>query len=253
MNVQYLKERQLLILHLSKAVHDDSMSKSHTYRLTVQQELTKANGNLEKPVSTIKDKIAEQVKLIGNYTITYSSGDLSQVTSKIVRDKSYIVNLQSRTCSCKEWQKNGYPCRHACLHLLRHPRGAREPEDHAESFFQLGRFVRSHSRLMVSPSICSDINIYPVRLRSLVAMYTPVYQPIILENIQADKSVLAPAPKVTGPGRCETKRYRSRGETGGPRKKQVHRCSNCGHVGHNKTKCRNPYVPPEQWEPLLTN
>ena len=95
MNAQYLKERQLPILHLFKAVHDDSMSKSHTYRLTVQQELTKANGNLEKPVSTIKDKIAEQVKLIGNYTITYSSDDLSQVTSKIVRDKSYIVNLRA--------------------------------------------------------------------------------------------------------------------------------------------------------------
>ena len=253
MNARYLAERQLPILHRFMAVHKNSMSKSHEFRVAVKEELAQAGGNLRKPAKDIKDKIAAQVALIGNYTIVFSSDDLSQVTSKSDPQKSVIVNGQARTCGCREWQRNGYPCRHACLHLLRHPRGAREPEHEAHEYFHLARYVahvlpacfsRLMSRLRLPRNVCDS--------GSLEAMYKPIYRPILLENIVADPLIQAPLPKVTGPGRRETKRFRSQGEGGGPRKKQTHRCQNCGGVGHNARSCKNAHVPCDRWPQLAS-
>ncbi|CAI9298269.1 unnamed protein product [Lactuca saligna] len=140
--------------------------------------------------------------------------------------EGYVVNLQSRVCSCRLWDISGIPCVHAqCAILFT----GQDPVHFISEWFHVDRFKAIYAN-----------NILPVNGR----------------NLWPRTSYIKPLPPLARrmPGRPTLKRKRHATEsqdkysqnkmkvTGKGRTVQ---CKNCLQRGHNKASCKNPKVTPE--------
>lgn len=140
--------------------------------------------------------------------------------------EGYVVNLQSRVCSCRLWDISGIPCVHAqCAILFT----GQDPVHFISEWFNVDRFKAIYAN-----------NILPVNGR----------------NLWPRTSYIKPLPPLARrmPGRPTLKRKRHATEsqdkysqnkmkvTGIGRTVQ---CKNCLQRGHNKASCKNPKVTPE--------
>ncbi|XP_022147770.1 uncharacterized protein LOC111016625 [Momordica charantia] len=120
------------------------------------------------------------------------------------------VNLNSKTCTCKQFDYFEIPCSHAI----------------AGAVF---RNISVHS-------LCSD----RYQIETLILGYAePVYplgdeEDWILPDDYVPKTIKPPK-FVPCVGRHQTTRIPSAGEV-----RQVHKCGRCGNVGHNRRTCRQP-------------
>ncbi|XP_022154803.1 uncharacterized protein LOC111021969 [Momordica charantia] len=120
------------------------------------------------------------------------------------------VNINSKTCTCKQFYYYEIPCSHAIA----------------------GAVLRNIS----VHTLCSD----RYRIDTLIQAYVePVYplgdeEDWILPYDYVPTTIQPPrfVPRV---GRCQTARIPSVGEV-----RQVHKCGRCGNVGHNCKTCRQP-------------
>ena len=72
--------------------------------------------------------------------ITVSDDDFAEVTllDDWNNQRRHIVNLKDNTCSCREWQETGKPCKHALAWILSN-RGLKI-EDFVHPYYLVGRF-----------------------------------------------------------------------------------------------------------------
>ena len=129
-------------------------------------------------------------------------GNLFDVQTDVGSNSTRIVDLVSRTCSCKMFQDLGYPCAHACAATL-----------------------ESQIDIM---ALCIDER----RIGSLRAVYEMGIIPVDIESVQS--MALLPPLVQRLPGRPKSKRIRSEVED---RYKRANFCSQCGKRGHNKRTC----------------
>jgi hypothetical protein len=83
-------------------------------------------------------KVAKEIQVLlqtraRRYRLLGARNDIFEIFSTETSE-NYIVNLQSRTCSCWAWQTSGIPCAHVLAVSLR--LGA-DPQTYANSFFRL--------------------------------------------------------------------------------------------------------------------
>ncbi|BFG35528.1 hypothetical protein CerSpe_218020 [Prunus speciosa] len=122
-------------------------------------------------------------------------------------EDSVMVDLQSRTCSCRMWQIKGFPCAHALVAILKNDKN---PFEYVEEYFTVEHFKK-----------CYNIPIFPI--------------PDIDRHAQeADEEfLLNPPVSKKPPGRPRVKQIKSLGE-----QKRPLTCSRCGQLGrHNKKTC----------------
>ena len=61
----------------------------------------------------------------------------------------YIVNLEDRTRSCREWQSNGYPCGHALAVILgRH----KDVQLYTKTFYTLDAYRSCYANAIIHPN-----------------------------------------------------------------------------------------------------
>ncbi|KAL8555094.1 hypothetical protein ACS0TY_003046 [Phlomoides rotata] len=132
----------------------------------------------------------------------------------VTRDDGYVVDLDDKTCTCREWQITGITCIHACtaIHFMHY-----NPADYVHRYYTVDKHMQAYQH-----------GIQPLNGRRMWPLN--------------DGEPIKPPPYRKMPGR--PKKMRKRGLDEDPRRpnklsKQGIQitCSVCGVVGHNKLGC----------------
>jgi hypothetical protein len=127
----------------------------------------------------------------------------------------FVVNLQTRECSCRKWMLTALPCVHAITSMQK--KGVKV-EDYVPDCFKKETYQNCYKHI-----------IYPVNGQSVWAV--------------TRYNDLQPPPIRRQPGRPKKKRNREAGEllkeNGGLNKKGLkQKCRRCNQPGHNKATCK---------------
>ncbi|KAL7251259.1 hypothetical protein ACSBR1_013148 [Camellia fascicularis] len=173
----------------------------------------------------MKKKLVDSLKLAKSWDVIVASDTVLELYSSI----SFYVDIGRQTCSCHEWQLNGFPCCHV-VHALRS--SGRDVYDFINPFFHVDCFRESYKE-----------SVYPV----------PSSERFDFDG--AGSSIIKPPITKKQPGRNKKKRIPSRGEN----VKQI-KCGRCLKYGNHSTTWlkalsygivnRNKYALAES--PLLT-
>jgi hypothetical protein len=60
----------------------------------------------------------------------------------------FVVNLEDRTCSCREWQVSGLPCKHALAFIIALADG--KIEMHVDSYYSIEKFRAAYAQLILA-------------------------------------------------------------------------------------------------------
>ena len=136
----------------------------------------------------------------------------------------WVVDLKRHSCGCFRWDLTGIPCCHA---------------------FKCIMAFRGNPEMYVHKAYSKEM---------YALAYAPIFQP--MPGMKQWDSTDHPKPNPPGlrklPGRpSQKKRIKEKGEGEAEheppvlRKRKPNACSNCGGLGHNKSKCKNPPAPPK--------
>ncbi|KAF7820809.1 uncharacterized protein G2W53_026264 [Senna tora] len=189
--------------------------------LLMQRFVAKKEGmeNYRGPICPRIETKLERAKLESRNYIFYATGDgRFEVESPWKRE---VVDLNSRTCTCKCWDLTGIPCRHgvAAVYKMR-----RTLEEYVDLYYSTSTFLNAYST-----------TIGPVPGEE--------YWPPTNCN-----QILPPEYK-TASGRPKKARKRAEDEPQNPftnintRKGVTTKCKNCGKPGHNYRSCKGPANP----------
>ncbi|KAJ6797994.1 uncharacterized protein M6B38_267785 [Iris pallida] len=133
-------------------------------------------------------------------------------------DRSNIVNIGTRACSCRDWQLYGIPCSHAIAALLS---SSKDVYEYTERYFTVASYNEAYSK-----------PIHPIQDRSEWSRAT--------DGLKSDGVRAVCPPKCRRPpGRPEKKRLC----TGEPnRERHTVHCSRCNQTGHYKRTCKAEIV-----------
>ncbi|XP_024016359.1 uncharacterized protein LOC112089836 [Eutrema salsugineum] len=128
----------------------------------------------------------------------------------------YMVNLETQTCSCQEFQMLRYPCSHAVVAAIR---SNTRVDSLVVAEYTKAFWIKAY-----------ECNIYPVTATAPI------------ETVGDDFSGLNLLPPRTRPppGRPRKTRIRSCGEIGLGQPKRFTVCGRCGGFGHNRATCKMP-------------
>ena len=134
-------------------------------------------------------------------------------------ERTYEINLQKRTCSCRKWDLSGLPCNHAVSAIYR---SGKYTEDYVSEFYKK-----------------------PFLLKA----YKPVFYPMPHQHGWTKtntEDIMPPAFRDHLKGRRREKRRKGKYEV--PKPKETSRmatitCSNCKLQGHKYTSCSKPLRP----------
>ena len=133
----------------------------------------------------------------------------SSTVFKVHSDPSMSVDIGKQTCSCCQWQANGFPCPHAVAAIRKSRRN-------------LNSFVIRYYH------VCSFAASYSCYISPMPTAWIP--------GIAETEDMIKPPTSTKQPGRPKRKRIPSIGEN-------IRRikCSRCGTMGnHNRKSCKEP-------------
>ncbi|KAK4390198.1 hypothetical protein Sango_2083100 [Sesamum angolense] len=197
------------ILTMLEALRRQLMCKFQKKRQWIAKYTEKICPRIQQKLDCIKIKALEFEPFL-------AADGIWEVT---LRSLSWLVNLQNRTCSYREWDLTGIPCSHAtCAILVEH----KEIEEHVDPYYSVENFKVAYSFI-----------VNPILDQSQWSTYSD-------EDFQA----IHPPPFKKLPGR--PKKLRRKGvdevDIGGrvTRKGIVQFFSNCGDTSHNRRRCKKP-------------
>ncbi|XP_012840146.1 PREDICTED: uncharacterized protein LOC105960504 [Erythranthe guttata] len=160
----------------------------------------------------VEKRLFNQLYGLSLIKIYRSSGTRYEVYEE---DKSYGVDLETRTCTCKSWQLDKLPGKQACAGI----------ESKGYSVFEF-----------VDP--CFRVDLYKEVYKYTINPIPSFDEEFDLYNAQTnhgpeDVFINPPASKAQ-PGHRRTKRIPSQVET------RVTKCARCGKPGHNRRTCKQP-------------
>jgi len=122
----------------------------------------------------------------------------------------FVVNLEDRTCSCREWQVSGLPCKHALAFITALDNG--KIEMHVDSYYSIEKFRAAYAQLI--PAMI-DKTQWPKSSHGFF-MHPPLLTPVA--------------------GRPKTERHK--GGTEKKKRKGQHQCPICLDYGHHWHNCK---------------
>ncbi|CAL8162558.1 unnamed protein product [Prunus armeniaca] len=157
------------------------------------------------PIFQLFERLQKAVDIGRHWDVSRSSEHVFEVRAEY----SFVIDIQQCTCSCHQWQLNGFPCAHAIAAILA---DYDDPYDYFEPYF-IADYYRN----------CYDIPIVP----------DPDVEKESPEGLE-DFIVKPPLTKKP-PGRPRTKRIKSSVED-----RRANKCSQCGHASqHNRKTCNH--------------
>ena len=199
-----LEARELPILSMLENIFSQMMTRFYKKG---REAIEDWSGQICPKIRTKLDKIADWA---ADYTPKPSGAGVFEVTRN---ERSYIVELNLRACTCRRWQLTGIPCSHACA-CLRHERI--KPEQMVSKCYSLHTYMQAYGS-----------QIRPVRDKSEWAKVNgPEVKPPFYEKIV---------------GRPKKNRRKNPEEKADGTKLSRHgvkiHCGYCRAEGHNRSGC----------------
>ena len=152
--------------------------------------------------------------------------------------KQYRVNLAEKTCTCRRFESQGFPCHHAINSIFTRRENA---QDYTEQVFTLVEYTATYATPIYPPIPAVNLGETPEFEDSELGMHWlsgRAGSAVESEEEDASADELLPPDIRRQPGRPRKRRIR--GHTEVEPKKKV-RCGNCKQFcGHNARTCRNP-------------
>ena len=143
--------------------------------------------------------------------MTLSSGTTAEISylDKEKREWRYPVDLEARTCSCRQWQITGLPCIHALFFITSLPGPAGNIQQYVHDYYSVARFKATYAYALPA-----------MEGKQQLDMVDPGFK------------LCAPVLKrAAGRPRKSRIRPRSEGAGLGARKRKCTRCGGSGHFG----------------------
>jgi hypothetical protein len=170
-------------------------------------------------VSTAAAKIQSLMLRARRYRLIKATDDVYEIYSTPTM-REYVVIVNTRTCTCFEWQHTGIPCSHAvAVSLMREE----DPQQYAQGFYTLAAYRQTYENPIFPPNVDAA---------DAVQQFTGIES----DGEDPGQSILPPKTRCP-PGRPKKKRIRSARERG-DRATHVYRCTRCGQSGHQGRTCR---------------
>ncbi|KAJ8764717.1 hypothetical protein K2173_009102 [Erythroxylum novogranatense] len=151
-----------------------------------------------------------------NQALTYQVLRSDEVEFEVLSmERSDIVNIGTRRCSCRDWQLHGIPCSHAVAALIS---CQKDVYAFVEKCFTVNSYRKAYAE-----------DIYPIPEK---VQWRKMSETTVNED---DIQMVRPPKFRRPPGRPEKKRICL--EDLNPEKHTVH-CSRCNQTGHYKTTCK---------------
>ena len=213
-------DKSLPVIELMDTIRQKIMEKLYQRRTLAMKLTSKVLPHI------IKSLNAKSRGLVG-YSIHKGIGHMAEI-SGVYMDLTpwrHIVNLETRTCTCKRWQLTGLPCNHA-ISLICSYRGL-ELEDYVDSCYFVSKFKSAYEGWM-----------------------EPIPDKSMWPQVQLEFKLWPPVLKRAA-GRPRSRRIKSVAE-GGSRKRK--KCKRCGQLGHMQKTCNETVYdsddpPPAQPKP----
>ncbi|KAK6916272.1 Zinc finger, SWIM-type [Dillenia turbinata] len=203
-NTWILEARELPILQVIERIHSKLMSE-------FEERRSKGNSWFSVLAPSAEKRIIEALAHASTFKVLRSDEVEFEVISP---ERSDIVNLGTRTCSCRDWQLYGTPCSHAVAALLS---CGKDVYAFTEKCFTVASYREAYSQ-----------TIHPIPGK--LVWKKPDEEPA------NDNILIVRPPKFRRPpGRPEKKRICV--EVLNHEKHTVH-CSRCYQTGHYKTTCK---------------
>jgi hypothetical protein len=145
-----------------------------------------------------------------NLEVLECSDEMAEITLRGGSGFRFVVNLAQRTCSCRQWEVSGIPCKHALAFITSLPNAP--IEKYVDLYYSIEKFRAAYSALI--PAL-PDKRRWPKSVHGFF-MYPP-----LLKSVS---------------GRHQTERHK--GCSGNKGKKGQHQCPICKEYGHHWPKCR---------------
>lgn len=209
LNRWILEARELPIIQVIERIHSKLMAEFNERREKAMTWASVLAPSAEKRMSEAIECAS------GGYQVLRSDEVEFEVLSA---DRSNIVNIGTRSCSCRDWQLYGIPCSHAVAALLS---SRKDIYEYTEKYFTVANYCETYSQA-----------IHPVPEKIEWSKAT--------EGLPDDENRAVRPPKFRRPpGRPEKKRLCM--EESNREKHTVH-CSRCNQTGHYKRTCKAEIV-----------
>lgn len=173
-------------------------------------------GILVPPAESL---VLEAVQRASTYQVF--RGSEAQFEVKSHTEGTFIVDIRTRSCSCRGWELCGIPCAHAVAALLSSRQNVNR---FAESCFSVASYRKAYSHA-----------IHPVPDKALWKEMSD--QKFPNEGNEIIEVLIKPPKSLQPPGRPRKRRMQA--ENAGRAKRVVH-CSRCNQTGHFRTTCTAP-------------
>lgn len=198
-----LEFRELPVLQVVERIHNKLMVEFETRR-------SKINSLFSILAPSAEKRLMEAINHASAYQVLRSDEVEFEVLSL---DRSDIVNIGTRCCSCRDWQLYGIPCSHAVAALIS---CRKDVYAFTEKCFTLDSYRETYA-----------VEIHPIPER--------IEWRKMSEDADDDIQVVRPPKYRRPPGRPEKKRICIEDVN---REKHVVHCSRCNQTGHYKTTCK---------------
>ncbi|KAL6659926.1 hypothetical protein ACP70R_002048 [Stipagrostis hirtigluma subsp. patula] len=198
------KHKGLMLFELCDTIRKKLMAKF----LKRKRVANRLQGHIILP-SVMKELHAKSRNL--DFDLERNDNCEAEVTERGPNGKRHIVDLEQRTCTCREWQVSGKPCAHA-LCFLSAIRFKLEPYVH--DCYSVSKFKAAYAPRI--PAL-TDISQWPKNTHDFY-----LHPPILKRSA----------------GRPSTERVKSAAEGKPKGRKGRHQCPICKGYGHSWKKCK---------------
>ncbi|XP_042512543.1 uncharacterized protein LOC122087456 [Macadamia integrifolia] len=203
-NKWILEACELPIIQVIEWIHSKLMG-------VFSERRAKGYGWMSKLAPSAEIRITEAINHASAYRVLRSDEVEFEVLSA---ERSDIVNIGTRCCSCRDWQHYGLPCSHAVAALKS---CRKDVYDFSDKCFTVAKYRETYSQA---------INPVPDKSEWSKASEGPVDE---------DNRLVRPPKFRRPPGRPEKKRLCIEDLN---REKHTVHCSRCNQTGHYKTTCK---------------
>lgn len=203
-NKWILEARELPIIQVIEQIHSKLMAEFQERRL-------KGNSWFSVLAPSAEKRMMEAIGHASTYQVLRSDEVEFEVLSA---ERSDIVNIGTRSCSCRDWQLHGIPCSHAVAALIS---CRKDVYAFTEKCFTVASYRSAYSE---------EIRSIPRKIE---------WKRRVNATVEDDAPVIRPPKFRRPPGRPEKKRMCVEDLN---REKHTVHCSRCNQTGHYKTTCK---------------
>lgn len=175
----------------------------------IMEQMAERRAKAREWTGSLCSKMEKKLVTSYNDSRGWSVSQADDNVYKVHSQPSVLVDVARRSCSCFQWQLNGFPCSHAVVAFRN---SGRNIYDSIETYYRIDKFQAAYSA-----------TIFPI--------------PTVEKSAFSANDFMIAPPKVKRlPGRPKHKRIPSKGEV-----VQQIRCGRCGKIGNqNRKTCKEP-------------